>query len=155
METASFLGSSAEEGKRKWGSGWAAKADWRGEAKRCFGAVGRLGEFSGFGAFWRLQKPSETVYGLALKMLPWSPLEKSICQESRNSKFPEVLMWLISHAVERAVKNPDGLAGGIDLASVDVNEQLRLGMVTKEPKKKVPRRGKPLQSDDYRPACRW
>ncbi len=50
----------AEMGK-EWGSGWAAKADWRGEGKRGFGAIGWLGEFSGLGAFWRLQKPSETA----------------------------------------------------------------------------------------------
>ena len=51
METASFLGSSAEDGKRKiekneeGKSGQAAKADSLdgfGEEKRCFGAVGRL-----------------------------------------------------------------------------------------------------------------
>ena len=40
----------AEMGK-EWGSGWAAKADWRGEGKRCFGAVGRLGEFLVWGRF--------------------------------------------------------------------------------------------------------
>ena len=32
-------------------NGWAAKADWRGEGKRCFGAVGRLGEFLVLGCF--------------------------------------------------------------------------------------------------------
>ena len=42
-------------------SGWAAKADWRGEGKGCFGAVGRLEELSGLGAFWRFKKPSETA----------------------------------------------------------------------------------------------
>ena len=30
---------------KEWESGWAAKADWRGEGKRCFGGIGRLGEF--------------------------------------------------------------------------------------------------------------
>ena len=32
-----------------------------GEENGCFSAVDRFGEFSGLGAFWRLQKPSETA----------------------------------------------------------------------------------------------
>lgn len=31
------------------------------EGKRCFGAVGRFGDFLVWGAFWRLKKPSETA----------------------------------------------------------------------------------------------
>ena len=50
---------------------------------------------------------------LALKMLPLL-LPASIRQESRNSKFPEVLMWPLFHAVEEPLKiqmvSPVGLS---------------------------------------------
>ena len=55
LRTASFLGFSAEEGKRKWGR--VEEADWRGEGRRCCGAVGRLGEFLVWGRFGGSSSP--------------------------------------------------------------------------------------------------
>ena len=64
---------------KELGKRWAAKADWRGEEKRCFGGVGRLGEFLVWGRFGGSKSPLrqlsiglERLVGLAL-LLNWLP----------------------------------------------------------------------------------
>ena len=91
--------------RKEWGKRLGGESGLEERGKAWFRRGGSALGISSFGVFWRLSKPSETAYyGLALKMLPWSPLEESICQEPGNSKFLEVLMGLIFHAVEKPLK---------------------------------------------------